>query len=154
MTAGPAARIPRERLIVGDGLRAAAALSVLVYHSTQWLVIHRTQGVYTPLFGETAAHVLLSLNAGLFIFFVLSGYLVSRGFMRSLVLGTPAPSLPRYASSRLLRIVPAFWVALTATLVIEGTAGTGVGGIAAMYAFAQIYVVRPAFALIIQAWTL
>lgn len=154
MTAGAAAKIPRNRLIAGDGLRAAAAVSVLVFHTASTLGRARYDNDLARGVGSLPAHVLTSLNAGIFIFFALSGYLLSRGFARSLVLGERSPSVRHYAWSRVLRIVPAFWLAATATFVIEGTAHSGFGAIAAIYAFAQLYVVRPAFALIVQAWTL
>jgi peptidoglycan/LPS O-acetylase OafA/YrhL len=154
MTAGPAARIPRTRLVTGDGLRAAAALTVLLFHTSETFGRARFHNNLADGLDMVPARVLTSLNAGIFIFFVLSGYLVSRGFVRSIVLGTDAPSVRRYAWSRLLRIVPAFWVAVTVTLVIEGTFHSGFAGVAAIYAFAQLYVVRPVFGPVSHAWTL
>jgi peptidoglycan/LPS O-acetylase OafA/YrhL len=154
MTAGPAARVPRTRLVTGDGLRAAAALTVLLFHTSEALARARFHNNLAEGLGMVPARVLTSLNTGIFIFFVLSGYLLSRGFVRSIVLGTDGPSVRRYAWSRLLRIVPAFWVAVTVTLVIEGTSHSDFAGVAALYAFAQLYVVQPVFGLIIQAWTL
>ena len=144
----------RGRLIVGDGLRAVAALTILAFHTFQWMAIQRFGGLFSAAYGLTASHILHALNAGLFIFFALSGYLISRPFVNRLVLGERLPHLLPYAARRALRIIPAFWVALTATFVIAGTAGTHLPGLAAMYAFAQVYVVRPAFTLIPQGWTL
>ena len=47
------------------------------------------------------------------VFFVLSGYLISRPFVRRLRAATsPQPDIARYARNRLLRIVPAFWAAV------------------------------------------
>jgi peptidoglycan/LPS O-acetylase OafA/YrhL len=140
--------------LAGDGLRAVAALSVLVFHTIELVVRHQFHGDYILAFGAAPGRVLLSLNDGLYIFFVLSGYLLSRGFARAVVEGRQRPSLRRFAGSRVLRIVPAFWLAVTATLLIRGTSGAGIGHIVALYGFAQVYALHPINVEIIQAWTL
>jgi peptidoglycan/LPS O-acetylase OafA/YrhL len=154
MTAGPAARTARDRFLVGDGLRAAAAITVLLYHTAQSVARYRYLGAYNPAFGAPSARVFETLNSGLFIFFSLSGYLLTRGFARSLVNGTSLPSLRSYTVSRALRIIPAFWVAVTLTLLIEGTAGADGLQLAAIYGFGQVFAPCLAAGQISQAWTL
>ena len=129
-------------------------MGVVLYHCAQWAAFERYGGLFAPTFGLAAAHVFRALNGGIFLFFALSGYLISRGFLRALVLDTPMPVVSRYAWNRVLRIVPAFWVAVTATLLISGSRDSGLDGVLAVYGFAQMYVVRPIFSLIPQAWTL
>ena len=46
------------------------------------------------------------------VFFVLSGFLLYRPFVRARLLGGPAPPGAAYGWRRVLRIVPAYWVAL------------------------------------------
>lgn len=89
---------PRFPLL--DGLRAVAAMLVLVFH-----VVQQTGHVPRPIRD-------LSLE-GIAIFFVLSGFLLYRPFARSRLKGEGLPSVKAYARRRLLRIVPAYWAALT-----------------------------------------
>jgi peptidoglycan/LPS O-acetylase OafA/YrhL len=154
VTAGLAARTSHDRLEAGDGLRAAAALTVVVYHCAQTVARLKYGHSFTLAFGPTGARVIQLMNACVFTFFTLSGYLIARPFTRWLVLGSKRPRLGSYAAARLLRVVPAFWVAFTLTLLIEGTAGGTLGDIAAVYAFGQLYLISPVAGLISQAWTL
>ena len=100
------------------------------------------------------APLLALTRIGVFIFFVLSGYLLSRPFLASYTLGTPRPRIGRYAANRLLRIVPAFWVVMAVYLTWDHAwhAG-GPGGLLAALLFAQNYHFTGA-AVLPQAWTL
>src|SRR4051794_8284389 len=131
-----------DEFLAGDGLRAVAALSVLIFHTIELVVRKQFHGNYALGFGAAPGRVLMSLNDGLYIFFVLSGYLLSRGFARAIVEGRERPSLRRFGVSRVLRIVPAFWLTVTLTLLIRGTSGAGIGQILALYGFAQVYSVH------------
>lgn len=80
-----------------DGLRAIAALMVVFYHcgvQLQW-----------PPF-------VIPGYSGVHLFFVLSGYLISRPFWARLLDGQPMPSWRRYAARRFMRIYPTYFVAL------------------------------------------
>src|SRR5829696_7110117 len=83
----------RQRMVLPalDGLRAVAAAAVLLTH-----VAYRT--------GETTqgagGAVLARLDAGVAVFFVLSGFLLYRPHATARAAGTPAPSLRRYALRR------------------------------------------------------
>jgi peptidoglycan/LPS O-acetylase OafA/YrhL len=80
-----------------DGLRAIAALMVVFYHCG---VEFRLRPFFIP--GFTGVH----------LFFVLSGYLISRPFLARMVAGQPLPSRRRYAARRFVRIYPTYFVAL------------------------------------------
>src|SRR3954453_10478650 len=85
-----------------DGLHALAALAVLVYHVALMCV-----GTERP-----HAWLVLTLNDGVAVFFVLSGYLLYRPFAAAHAAGRPRPSTRTFAVRRLARILPAYWIAL------------------------------------------
>jgi peptidoglycan/LPS O-acetylase OafA/YrhL len=88
-----------------DGCRAVAALGVLVTHVallSGYAVRSSTVGPY-----------LARMDVGVSIFFFLSGFLLYRPFVAARLAGEAPGDLGAYARRRLLRIVPAYWVALT-----------------------------------------
>ena len=68
------------------------------------------------------------------IFFVISGFLLYRQF-----LGDRPPALGAYARHRFLRIVPAYWVALTLLAIWPGLVGVFTGDWPIYYGFLQVY---------------
>ena len=92
---------PRFPLL--DGVRALAALSIVLLHVGDGTGFARTNAL-----GAFTART----DAGVALFFVLSGFLLYRPFVASRLEARPAPSAGRYLRRRLLRIVPAFWVAM------------------------------------------
>ena len=87
-----------------DGLRAVAAMSILFSHIFML-------GGYN-VFG-TFGHWTAMLTAGVPLFFVISGFLLYRPFVAADMSGREPLSTGPYLRRRLLRIVPAYWVALT-----------------------------------------
>ena len=87
-----------------DGVRAIAALSVVGVHISDASGFSERE-----IIGQLGGR----LNVGVTIFFVLSGFLLYRPFLAARVLGRPAPRTRRYFRRRALRIIPAYWVALT-----------------------------------------
>jgi peptidoglycan/LPS O-acetylase OafA/YrhL len=137
-------RQPRFPLL--DSVRAIAALSVLVFHASFWSNITLT--------GSWAAPFLSRLDVGVAIFFVLSGFLLYRPFVRSHLNGTPAPRAVAYGWRRALRILPAYWLALTVIALVIPKPDTFEAGHAFVYyGFGQIYG-DLVFGGISQAWTL
>ena len=92
-----------------DGLRAVAALAVLLTH-----VAFQTGEVSRG----TGGALLGRLDVGVAVFFVLSGFLLYRPHAVAVRTGGPAPSARRYAVRRASRILPAYWIALA---VVVGT---------------------------------
>lgn len=97
-----------ERWISVDALRAIAALMVLVSH-VGLLALAEPAGVTKHL---------SRLGVGVWIFFAASGYLIAGPFLRALLEGRPTPRIGRYALRRAVRILPAYWVALAAILLL------------------------------------
>jgi peptidoglycan/LPS O-acetylase OafA/YrhL len=96
---------PRFPLV--DSLRAIAALAILLGH-----VIVIRDGGQAGVFG--------GLGAGVTVFFVITGFLLYRPFVSARTESRPEPTVPAYARRRLLRIVPAFWVALSVVTIYPG----------------------------------
>ena len=91
-----------------DGLRAMAAISILVLHSS-----YATLYTNTGLLGRWMAN----LDIGVAIFFVISGFLLYRPFVEARFEGKRGPHTLRFYQRRVLRIVPAYWFALTVLAV-------------------------------------
>src|SRR5437899_2546960 len=92
-----------RRLAALDGLRAVAAGSVLVYHCWLFSSPARLSWNLGPL-----TTFMQPLQAGVVLFFVLSGFLLYLPIARSIVGGGAKPSTRRYLRNRALRILPAY----------------------------------------------
>ena len=145
-SSGPSPRAVQPRFPLLDSVRAIAALSVVVFHASFWSQITLT--------GSDLAPFLSRLDVGVTIFFVLSGFLLYRPFVRARLLGTPPPRAIAYGWRRVLRIVPAYWLALTVIALVIPKPDTFEPGHAIVYyGFLQIYG-DLALGGIGQAWTL
>ncbi len=113
---------PASRLHGIEGLRAVAALSILVFHC--WLF---TVGKAGWVIGPLGA-LMWPLESGVTLFFVLSGFLLYRPFAAAVLAGRPRPSVRRYLRNRALRILPAYWAILLASALVIGSAATGIIG--------------------------
>jgi peptidoglycan/LPS O-acetylase OafA/YrhL len=129
-----------------DGLRAMAVLAVVTFHVTSL-----TGAVDTRVIGDVFA---VLGNQGLILFFVISGFLLYRPFVAARVQGTQRVSTLRYARRRALRIVPAYWTALTALAIFPGIVGVFTGDWWRYYFFLQLYSTRTLDEGIPVAWTL
>jgi peptidoglycan/LPS O-acetylase OafA/YrhL len=127
-----------------DGLRAIAALSVLVYHTAFYSRAHQESAI---------APILSRLNIGVAIFFVISGFLLYRPFVSARLAGSSGPGVVAYTRRRVLRIVPAYWAALTVLALYPGLNGLW-GDWAVYYGFGQVYATDTVLGGIGPAWTL
>jgi acetyltransferase len=102
-----------------DGLRGLAALTVFGIH--MWIYqLPNTVDLKRDGFGEV---LLFEGRVAFVMFFVLSGYLLYRPFARA-ALGKSGPVAVRvYLVRRAARIIPAYYVAMAATIMLIGTAG-------------------------------
>jgi peptidoglycan/LPS O-acetylase OafA/YrhL len=137
-------RAPQFPLL--DSVRALAALSVLALHAFVWAGATRSP--------TTAAPWVARLDVGVTVFFLLSGFLLYRPFVRARLLGERPPHAGAYGWRRVLRIVPAYWVALTLSAIWLGREAVLDPATAwSYYGFAQIYTDQVLGGLS-QAWTL
>jgi peptidoglycan/LPS O-acetylase OafA/YrhL len=130
-----------------DGLRAIAALSVLMLH-VSWdsgFTIRSWFGLYTA-----------RLDIGVAVFFLISGFLLYRPFAVAHFRDSTTPSWKRFWVRRALRIFPAYWAALTLLTYAFHLApmGPGIAGVVSHYGLLQIYWPTQSFFGIPQAWSL
>ncbi|WP_204081552.1 acyltransferase family protein [Mycobacterium riyadhense] len=98
-----------DRVASLTGIRAVAALLVVGTHAAY------TTGKYTHgYWGLVGAR----LEIGVPIFFVLSGFLLFRPWVKSAATGGPPPSLSRYAWHRVRRIMPAYIITVLFAYVL------------------------------------
>jgi peptidoglycan/LPS O-acetylase OafA/YrhL len=98
-----------DRVASLTGIRAIAALLVVGTHAAY------TTGKYTHgYWGLVGAR----LEIGVPIFFVLSGFLLFRPWVKSAATGGPPPSLSRYARHRVRRIMPAYVITVLFAYVL------------------------------------
>ncbi len=109
----PAGAAPRNAAL--DGLRAVAALSVFGFHA--WL--YTLSDVHVATAPKTLSNELFAeLRVGLVLFFVLSGFLLFRPWVRAALSGRPAPATATYALRRVGRILPAYWLAIIGSALL------------------------------------
>jgi len=102
-----------RRLASVDLVRATAAVSVLLSHAYAYPLWSHPAAITRARYLFTA-----TLTSGVFLFFALSGYLIAGPYLRSLARGREFPSTPGYAVRRAVRILPAWWVALAAVILL------------------------------------
>ncbi len=76
-------------------------------------------GFWTGFYGHGLLGAMTQrLEAGVAVFFVLSGFLLSYPWLRQLRTGARRDTIGRYAFKRVLRILPVYWVAVIAAVVL------------------------------------
>ncbi|MGP0029921.1 MAG: acyltransferase family protein [Acidimicrobiales bacterium] len=134
-----------------DGLRAIAALTVIVVH-TSFI------GGLTPRNPNGLGRYTSRLEIGVAVFFLISGFLLYRPFAVAHLSAAPKPRTGAFWVRRLLRIVPAFWLVLfVETRIWHDGYGLGTGGWTAevwQYGFAWIYSPAHAKDGLAAGWTL
>jgi peptidoglycan/LPS O-acetylase OafA/YrhL len=129
-----------------DALRAIAALAVFLGHTVlgvHSLATHRSLLIWAGLLAYQ----------GVGIFFLISGFLLYRPFLVARR-GGPSLRVPPYAKRRFLRIVPAYWAALTIFIAAGFVSGVTVHNWWIFYGFGQIYGTDTVRDGIGVAWTL
>jgi peptidoglycan/LPS O-acetylase OafA/YrhL len=128
-----------------DGLRAIAVLAVLVTHTA--LLSGANQLAW---YGKYTAR----LDVGVTIFFLISGFLLYRPFAAAHLDGRDGPRVRDYARRRVLRIVPAYWLALTVLAIYPGLLQMWTGHSWIYYLFLQDYRAEWTFGGLQPAWSL
>jgi peptidoglycan/LPS O-acetylase OafA/YrhL len=92
-----------------DGYRAIAALMVVLTH------VASSTGEVTQ---GTVGHMLGRFDFGVPLFFLMSGFLLYRPWVRTAIEGRPRPDIRRYSIRRAARILPLYWVVVVVTLLV------------------------------------
>lgn len=140
-TAAPAEA--RVHLPCVEGLRALAASAVVVYHAVTLVGRDGAGRIYTPV---------AVLDMGVSVFFVISGFLIYRPFVAAATAGRAPLAAHRFWWRRVLRIVPAYWTALS-VLWLLGWVQLG-DEPWRFYLFLQIYDAYTTLGGIVPAWSL
>ena len=140
-----------DRFPLFDSLRAVAALSVVAFYACYF--------AGDGIFGATTFRQLAArLDVGVTIFFLISGFLLYRPFVAAHLDDRDGPRVRDYARRRVLRIVPAYWLALTVLAIYPGLIQVWSGHSWVYYLFLQDYRaewtlggIQPAWSLAIEA---
>jgi peptidoglycan/LPS O-acetylase OafA/YrhL len=128
-----------------DSMRAIAALSVLLTH-VGFVSDANTTASYGPY--------LARLGVGVTVFFLLSGFLLYRPFVSARLGERARPRIPDYARRRVLRIIPAYWLALTLLAIWPGLPQMWESHSWVYYGFVQIYSPTWFAGGLLPAWSL
>ena len=130
-----------------DGLRAMAALMVIGVHTAfvSGFTIRSGLGRYTA-----------RMDAGVEVFFVISGFLLYRRFAVAHLKGAQPPGTVEFWKRRLRRIIPAYWLAFLFISYVMGADTVRHSWEAPLVylGFAQIYFPHYILTGITQAWSL
>lgn len=141
-----------------DLIRAFAAMAVLTFHV--WL--YRLPQPNRPTREGLLDHILFEWRVGLVVFFVMSGYLLYRPLLRGRHDAAPQPlALGRYYWRRIVRIVPAYYLAIIGSIVLlwslDGVPGVRIPPVDELWRFAlflQNYSRETLLTLDAPTWTL
>jgi peptidoglycan/LPS O-acetylase OafA/YrhL len=127
-----------------DGIRGLAALAILGYHGVE--------GNYRSITGWVELGT--ALRSALPFFFFLSAFLLYRPYVAARLGDARRPALKTFWWRRILRIVPAYWVALTLITLTVGLPGVFEPDGWRYYAFVYVYSHHTVNGGLIPAWTL
>jgi peptidoglycan/LPS O-acetylase OafA/YrhL len=119
------------RFALFDSLRGLAAIAIMAFH-----VFSVTGALDRAVIGDVVA---VLGPRSLILFFVISGFLLYRPYVAARAAGRPPPRTARYLRRRVLRIVPAYWVALTVLAIFPGIVGVFSDDWWRYYFFLQLY---------------
>ncbi|MCX5041780.1 acyltransferase [Aldersonia sp. NBC_00410] len=139
-----------ERIAALTGIRAIAALLVVLAHAGYWT------GRYT---NDLLGGFFSRLEVGVTMFFMLSGFLLFRGWVRAAQRARPLPSTTEYLRHRARRVLPAYWFVVTVVYLIylvrdPGPIGGGFDGYLRNMTLTQIYGFGHLHLGLTQTWSL
>ena len=103
-----------------DMLRGLAAVAVLCAHAA---ILGSSQ--IAPVVSDVPSLLSHLGSTSVWLFFVISGFVISRPFIGSLLEGGSLPGMRSYARKRASRIYPLYWLSAAAALAFVGWRGAG-----------------------------
>jgi peptidoglycan/LPS O-acetylase OafA/YrhL len=144
LAAGALVNTQAYRFPLLDSVRGIALLAVVAAHSSFFMSL-----------GGSGSLSHLRFDFSVRVFFMISAFLLYRPWVRARLAEWDAPSAAAYGWRRFLRIMPAYWVALTVIALWLGISYVFSGhGLWTYYGLVQVY--QPGWAVggLPQAWTL
>lgn len=130
-----------------DSLRAVGALLVLTTHTTFTSGDYQGHGWLGTFFAR--------MDVGVALFFVLSGFLLSRPWIARAELALPAPATGRYYWKRLLRVYPVYVVTVVVAMtLLEDNRGASASDWLRALTLTDIYSETALPAGLTQMWSL
>jgi peptidoglycan/LPS O-acetylase OafA/YrhL len=127
-----------------DSVRGIALLAVVVAHSSFFMALGGSESLSN-----------LRFDFSVRVFFMVSAFLLYRPWVRARLADWESPSAAAFGWRRFLRIMPAYWVALTVIAVWLGLDYVFSGhGLWTYYGLLQVYQSDWAVGGLTQAWTL
>ncbi|MEV8509025.1 acyltransferase [Actinoplanes sp. NPDC051475] len=93
-----------------DAVRVIGALAVVGHHAGFATGLNTGGGPWSGWFAR--------MDAGVAVFFVLSGFLLYRPWAHAQASGEPRPGTGRYLWRRAMRVLPAYWVTVAVCLLV------------------------------------
>ncbi len=118
------------------------------------LYIGRTQPGAELSFGSAVHRLASGMNTGVWVFFVLSGYLLGKPFLAPYLQGTAPPDGGAFLRNRVRRLVPAMWLLILVTTAVEGLQGEQWWRVIQAMLFAQVYDTSAFSEQVSHLWTL
>ncbi len=136
----------RSRFAALDGVRALAAFAVLCTH------VGFASG--RSVNGTPLAPLLSRLDFGVTLFFLLSGFVIYRPYALAAFADRSAPGMRRFYIRRAARILPAYWLAVIATLGVLSPRPARLDDWLSYLTLTQTYNGHNRDASLTQMWTL
>jgi peptidoglycan/LPS O-acetylase OafA/YrhL len=133
------------RFLLFDSIRGILVLMVCVVHAA-----YLSGALRQAWYGDIVARLEFCLP----VFFLVSAFLLYRPFVAARLDGTPRPGTLDFYRKRALRILPAYWLALTLLTLWPGLPQLWGDHPWVYYGFLQVYDPSWAFGGILPAWSL
>ncbi len=134
-----------RRFVELEGLRAVAAIGIFVHHVGFW-----SSATFSGYWGRYIGR----LDIGVPVFFTLSGFLLFRPIVVSVLDDHPLRPAIVHLWRRAMRIYPAFWVVLALIVVFTSEQFNDTGGAVVTFLLVQIHFPTHAIGPMPQAWSL
>ena len=104
----------KNTIKVLDSVRAIAIISVVLFHVSSAANLKQAHWIDRRIIA-----VIFAGNAGVTLFFVLSGFLLSLPYIKSLLFDGDWPSIKQFYLRRALRILPGYYLALFLLVILS-----------------------------------